>query len=41
VNRPRISGIILVSIATQLLVRGIIELAVDAGLNHLLANLAG
>ena len=37
----RISGIILVSIAAQLLVRGVVELAVDAGLNRLLANLAG
>jgi small neutral amino acid transporter SnatA (MarC family) len=35
----RVSGIVLVAIASQLLVKGIIELAVDAGLNRLLTNL--
>ena len=37
----RISGIILVSISTQLIVKGGIELAVDAGLHRLLVNLGG
>jgi multiple antibiotic resistance protein len=37
----RISGIVLVAIAAQLLVRGTIELAVDAGLARLISNLGG
>jgi multiple antibiotic resistance protein len=37
----RVSGIVLVAIASQLLVKGTIELAVDAGLNRLLSNLGG
>lgn len=37
----RISGIVLVAIAAQLLVRGTIELAVDAGLARLISNLVG
>ncbi len=37
----RISGIILVAISTQLIIKGVIELAVDAGLNRLLMNLGG
>ena len=37
----RVSGIILVSISAQLIIKGIIELAVDAGLNQLLVNLGG
>jgi multiple antibiotic resistance protein len=36
----RLSGVVLVAIAAQLLVRGTIELAVDAGLDRLLTNLS-
>jgi small neutral amino acid transporter SnatA (MarC family) len=36
-----VTGIILVAIAAQLLVRGAIELAVDVGLSRLLTTLGG